>query len=36
VGGAGAGGVHQNAAHHLRRHREKLGALLPFDVGHID
>ena len=36
VGGAGAGGVHQNAPHHLRGHGEKLSALPPFDLGHID
>ena len=31
----GASGVHQNAAHHLRRHRKKLGALPPFHITHI-
>jgi probable HAF family extracellular repeat protein len=36
LGGAGPGGVHQNAPHHLRGHGEKLSALLPFDFGHID
>ena len=31
----GARGVHQNAAHHLRRHRKELGSLAPFHVAHI-
>ena len=28
-------GVHQDPAHHLRRHRKKLCALAPIDFGHV-
>ena len=27
--------VHQDVPHHLRRHRKKLRALVPFDLGHV-
>ncbi len=34
-GPARASGVDENAPHHLRRDRKKLGARLPFDIGHV-